>query len=143
MKLLGPNDATYTPCVGLLASPYTSGSNESEILVYWVAPPAESCPNEYGKPLKMVYSMVTDPCLSQEVLTTAETLIDFYKTHPRVVSFRDQVLLQIQVSVLNLRLPNREQSFIATVTSISTVSMFRRTITYRISLVFCSAHIIQ
>ena len=91
MKLLGPSDASYTPCVGMLVSPYTSGSNESDMLVYWVVPPPESCPQEYGKPLKMVYTMVIDPCLSQEVLTTIENLVEFYKTHPRVVVFKDQV----------------------------------------------------
>ncbi len=91
MKLMGPSDASYSPSVGLIASPYTSGSSESDMLVYWVVPPPESCPLEYGKPLKMIYTMVTDPCLSQEVLSSIEAMIAFYKTHPRVVIFRDQV----------------------------------------------------
>jgi hypothetical protein len=35
--------------------------------------------------------MVTDPCLSMEVVTTIEAMVEFYKLHPRVVVFRDQV----------------------------------------------------
>ena len=35
IKLLGSSDATYSPCVGMILSPYTSGSTESELLTYW------------------------------------------------------------------------------------------------------------
>ena len=57
---------------------------------------------EYGKPLKMIYTMVTDPCLSQEVLSLVETMITYYKSHPRVVPFRDQVILSMFFfSILN------------------------------------------
>ena len=103
MKLLGPNDASYSPCIGLLASPYTSGSSESDMLVYWVVPPPESCPMEYGKPLKMIYTMVTDPCLSQNVLSLVDTMISYYKTHPRVVMFKEQVLRSRAFLVVPLR----------------------------------------
>ena len=35
IKLLGSSDATYSPCIGMILSPYTSGSTESELLTYW------------------------------------------------------------------------------------------------------------
>ena len=35
IKLLGSSDATYSPCIGMVLSPYTSGSTESELLTYW------------------------------------------------------------------------------------------------------------
>ena len=35
IKLLGSSDATYSPCIGMIISPYTSGSTESELLTYW------------------------------------------------------------------------------------------------------------
>ena len=35
IKLLGSSDATYSPCIGMIVSPYTSGSTESECLTYW------------------------------------------------------------------------------------------------------------
>ena len=35
IRLLGSSDATYSPCVGMVISPYTSGSTESELLTYW------------------------------------------------------------------------------------------------------------
>ena len=37
IKLLGSSDATSSPCIGLIVSPYTSGTPESEILSYWVS----------------------------------------------------------------------------------------------------------
>ena len=35
IRLLGSSDATYSPCIGMIISPYTSGSTESELLTYW------------------------------------------------------------------------------------------------------------
>ncbi len=90
IKLLGNSDASYSPCVGLMTSPYASGSNESIILPYWVLPPPDTVPPEYGKPMKMGYSLVTDPCLSQETLNLITQLVQFYKTHPRRVRFTQQ-----------------------------------------------------
>lgn len=43
-------------------------SLESSIVVYWVYPPSETNPTDYGRPMRMSYSAITDPCLSSEVL---------------------------------------------------------------------------
>ena len=75
VKLLGSSDATYCPCVGLINVPFTSGSNESDHVFYWVVPPPESNPNDYGKPMKMSYTKVTDPCLSQDMLDQLDKTI--------------------------------------------------------------------
>ena len=77
VKLLGTSDATYCPCVGLMSKPYNMQGLESDSLFYWVVPPLESSPNEYGKPMKMSYSVVTDPCLSQDLLEQIDRVIDF------------------------------------------------------------------
>ena len=71
IKLLGGGGVdTYTPCVGLICSPYdpASKSLDSSIVVYWIYPPSESNSQDYGKPMRMSYSAITDPCLSEEVL---------------------------------------------------------------------------
>ena len=42
IKLLGNGDATYTPCVGLICSPFepTARTLDSSIVVYWIYPPS-------------------------------------------------------------------------------------------------------
>ena len=44
-----------------------------------VPPPENGHAQEYGKPLKMSHAIVTDPCLSTEVLQQVEECIMFYK----------------------------------------------------------------
>ena len=44
-----------------------------------VPPPENGHAQEYGKPLKMAHAIVTDPCLSVEVLQQIEQCIMFYK----------------------------------------------------------------
>ena len=70
-----------------MTSPFTSMSNESSVLAYWVVPPPDTIPVEYGKPMKMNYSVVTDPCLSQETLNHITAVIQYYNTHPDKVNF--------------------------------------------------------
>jgi hypothetical protein len=74
----------------MIISPYTSGSTESELLTYWTVPPPENGhAQEYGKPLKMSHAIVTDPCLSTEVLQQVEECIMFYKDQKKQVKFKD------------------------------------------------------
>jgi len=88
IKLLGSSDATYSPCIGLIVSPYTSGTPESEILSYWVCPPPENVyPQEYGKPLRMTHSVVQDPCLSTEMLSQIEGTILYYSNQQERVPY--------------------------------------------------------
>lgn len=87
IKLLGNSDSSYSPCVGIMASPFTSMANESSLLAYWVVPPPDTIPVEYGRPMKMEYSVVTDPCLSQEALNQITLVIQYYQSHPHRVDF--------------------------------------------------------
>ena len=70
IKLLGNGVETYTPCVRLICSPYEASAKtvDSSIVVYWIYSPLEHNPQDYGMPMRMSYSAITDPCLSQEVL---------------------------------------------------------------------------
>ncbi len=79
MKLLGQSDASYTPCVGLSVRPFANLQNESDMSFYWVVPPPENSPQEYGKPMKMQHTMVQDPCLAQDILEQVDSVLEFYK----------------------------------------------------------------
>lgn len=84
VKLLGNSDASYTPCVGLIVKPFASLQNESDLCFYWVLPPPENSPQEYGKPMRMSHSVVQDPCLSQDCLEQLDGIIEYYKeNHPK------------------------------------------------------------
>jgi len=89
IKLLGNGNETYTPCVGLICSPYeaTAKSLESSIVVYWIYPPSESNSQDYGRPMRMSYSAITDPCLSSEVLQQIDKVTTFYTAKPSSVDF--------------------------------------------------------
>lgn len=52
------------------AAPYMQEnvSLESSVVCYWVVPPPENKPHEYGKPMVMSYSQFQDQYLSQEAL---------------------------------------------------------------------------
>lgn len=53
-----------------VAAPYNkdSLSLESTVVSYWVVPPPENRPLEYGKPMLMSYSVVQDQYLTQDTL---------------------------------------------------------------------------
>jgi hypothetical protein len=52
---------------------------DSSIVVYWAFPPSEGSPQDWGRPMRMSYSAITDPCLSEEVVNSVDKVINFYK----------------------------------------------------------------
>ncbi len=90
IKMLGVSDASYTPCVGLSVRPFANLHNESDLCFYWTAPPPEASPQEYGRPMKMQYSVMQDTCLSQEVLDQIDGVVRFYRQSEKSpVQFKD------------------------------------------------------
>ncbi|KAJ1519827.1 hypothetical protein ONE63_004073 [Megalurothrips usitatus] len=89
MHMKGSSDSSYTPCIGVICSPYfTDTSNvESSIVSFWVAPPPENKPLEYGKPMLMNYSVVQDNNLHPDVLKEMADLVDFYKDMHDFIDF--------------------------------------------------------
>ena len=85
IKLLGNNDASYTPCVGVICSPYEkeSKSSESSIIFYWVYPPGENICQDFGRPMRMSYSVIKDPCLSEDVLQNIDKIISHFNSQPK------------------------------------------------------------
>ncbi|XP_040580727.1 MPN domain-containing protein [Lepeophtheirus salmonis] len=77
VKMLGTSDASYTPCIGMIISTYGPRNGPSDTLAYWIVPPPETNngTQEYGKPMSMIYHIVSDPCLSSEVLDTIKSVI--------------------------------------------------------------------
>ena len=85
IKLLGSNDANYSPCIGVICSPYDRGSKSSDsssIIFYWVYPPGENTCQDFGRPMRMSYSVITDPCLSEDVLQHIDKIINFFNSQP-------------------------------------------------------------
>ncbi|XP_059473619.1 MPN domain-containing protein-like isoform X2 [Neocloeon triangulifer] len=99
IKMKGPSDATYTPCVGVICSPYyqpeiesTSKLNlESSIMCYWVMPPPDNRPLEYARPMLMSYSVAQEQFLSQDALNEMKKCAEFYKGEPDAIKFADKV----------------------------------------------------
>ena len=87
IRLLGNNDSTYTPCVGLVCAPYQpdAKTEQSSIIVYWMFPPGENTHQDCGKPMRMSYSAITDPCLSEEIIQQVDRVICWSRTQPSPV----------------------------------------------------------
>lgn len=85
IKMRGPTEASYTPCVGFICSPYNDVNNalESSILSFWVLPPPENRPAEYGRPMLMSYSLVQDETLSEDIKEEMMLTVDYYKQFNR------------------------------------------------------------
>lgn len=81
IKMRGISDETYTPCIGLICSPYYSENPtlESSITAFWVVPPAENRSMEYGRPMSMQFSVNQDLEMSDHIKTEMVLAIDYYQ----------------------------------------------------------------
>ena len=70
IALKGDNESSYLPCIGLICSPYdvSNESPESSYQSFWVMPPPEYRPYEYGRPMQMMFSVTRDSFLTQDLL---------------------------------------------------------------------------
>nr|XP_023029889.1 MPN domain-containing protein-like [Leptinotarsa decemlineata]XP_023029890.1 MPN domain-containing protein-like [Leptinotarsa decemlineata] len=94
IKMKGTSDNSYTPCIGVIVSPYNyeNSSLESSIIAYWVIPPPETKPNEYGRPMLMSYSVVQDTVLTFHVKDELKKCIDYYKKENDFINFGERYL---------------------------------------------------
>ncbi|XP_015608876.1 uncharacterized protein LOC107274341 isoform X2 [Cephus cinctus] len=81
IKMKGPSDNGYTPCIGLICSPYNVDSScyESNFNVFWSLPPPENRPHEYPRPMLLSYSLSQEHFLSQDALEEIKRCVEFYK----------------------------------------------------------------
>ncbi|XP_073400702.1 MPN domain-containing protein isoform X3 [Dendrobates tinctorius] len=69
LKLQG-SDNSFQPCLGLICAPYFRGNHgtQSTICPFWVMPPAEHRPNDYGIPMEVEVAYIQDSFLTNDIL---------------------------------------------------------------------------
>ncbi|KAJ2953676.1 hypothetical protein O0L34_g1293 [Tuta absoluta] len=80
IKLRGPSEISYIPCIGVICSPYNPESPvlESSLTFFWVVPPPEQRPTEYPRPLLLQYNMLNDTHLSTHAMDQIKKSIKYY-----------------------------------------------------------------
>lgn len=63
---------------------------ESNIIAYWVIPPPEAKPNEYGRPMLMSYSVVQDSILPSNMMEEMKKCAKYYSREKDFVQFLDK-----------------------------------------------------
>ncbi|XP_069505475.1 MPN domain-containing protein [Ambystoma mexicanum] len=90
LKLQG-SDNCFQPCLALICGPYHHGNQgmESKMSPFWVMPPAEQRPNDYGIPMEVEATYVQDTFLTNDVLHEMMMLVDYYKGASDMVKFQE------------------------------------------------------
>uniref|UniRef100_A0A8C6WE35 MPN domain-containing protein n=1 Tax=Neogobius melanostomus TaxID=47308 RepID=A0A8C6WE35_9GOBI len=89
LRLQGSNNG-FQPCLAFsLLGPYYHGNQgvASTITPFWVVPPAEQRPNDYGIPVAVEVTYVQDNFLTSDVLNEMMLIVDYYKGAPDLVQF--------------------------------------------------------
>ncbi|XP_063529251.1 MPN domain-containing protein CG4751 [Cydia strobilella] len=93
IKMRGPSEISYIPCIGVICSPYNPESPvlESSLTCFWVMPPPEQRPTEYPRPLLLQYNMIHDTHLTPHAMEQIKNSIKYYFTYPdeTFVNFKD------------------------------------------------------
>ncbi|XP_023368411.1 MPN domain-containing protein [Otolemur garnettii] len=90
LRLQGSSNG-FQPCLALLCSPYYSGNPgpESKIAPFWVMPPPEQRPSDYGIPMDVEMGYVQDSFLTNDIMHEMMLLVEFYKGAPDLVRFQE------------------------------------------------------
>uniref|UniRef100_A0A2K6LZ39 MPN domain-containing protein n=1 Tax=Rhinopithecus bieti TaxID=61621 RepID=A0A2K6LZ39_RHIBE len=90
LRLQGSSNG-FQPCLALLCSPYYSGNPgpESKISPFWVMPPPEQRPSDYGIPMDVEMAYVQDSFLTNDILHEMTLLVEFYKGAPDLVRLQE------------------------------------------------------
>uniref|UniRef100_A0A671US08 MPN domain-containing protein n=1 Tax=Sparus aurata TaxID=8175 RepID=A0A671US08_SPAAU len=90
LRLQGSNNG-FQPCLGIICGPYYHGNQgvASTITPFWVVPPPEQRPNDYGIPVAVEVTYVQDNFLTSDVLNEMMLLVDYYRTAPDLVQFKN------------------------------------------------------
>ncbi|NWV45960.1 MPND protein, partial [Daphoenositta chrysoptera] len=102
---------------GAVEEPFYPGNPgvESKIAPFWVMPPPEQRPNDYGIPMDVEVTYIQDGFLTNDVVQEMTLLVEFYKGAPDLVKFQelwsqDQTYLDKMKGSLASRTP-KDQSF--------------------------------
>uniref|UniRef100_A0ABM5EM72 MPN domain-containing protein isoform X1 n=1 Tax=Pogona vitticeps TaxID=103695 RepID=A0ABM5EM72_9SAUR len=90
LKLQGSSN-NFQPCLALICGPYFHGNQgvESKISPFWVMPPPEQRPYDYGIPMEVEVTYIQDGFLTNDILHEMMLLVEFYKGAPDLVKFQD------------------------------------------------------
>ncbi|KAK2087074.1 hypothetical protein P7K49_032981 [Saguinus oedipus] len=90
LRLQGSSNG-FQPCLALLCSPYYSGNPgpESKISPFWVMPPPEQRPSDYGIPMDVEMAYIQDSFLTNDILHEMMLLVEFYKGAPDLVRLQE------------------------------------------------------
>uniref|UniRef100_K7G9V7 MPN domain containing n=1 Tax=Pelodiscus sinensis TaxID=13735 RepID=K7G9V7_PELSI len=90
LKLQGSNNS-FQPCLALICGKGGAGEpgGQSKISPFWVMPPPEQRPNDYGIPMEVEVTYMQDGFLTNDVLQEMMLLVEFYKGAPDLVKFQD------------------------------------------------------
>ncbi|XP_075060901.1 MPN domain-containing protein isoform X2 [Mixophyes fleayi] len=90
LKLQG-SDNSFQPCLGLICGPYFHENQgiQSAICPFWVMPPAEHRPNDYGIPMEVEVTYAQDSFLTNDILHDMILLVEFYKGGPDQTTFQN------------------------------------------------------
>uniref|UniRef100_A0A8C1JN11 MPN domain-containing protein n=1 Tax=Cyprinus carpio TaxID=7962 RepID=A0A8C1JN11_CYPCA len=88
LRLQGSSNG-FQPCLGIICGPYYQGNQgvASTITPFWVVPPPEQRPNDYGIPVAVEVTYVQDHFLTTDVLNEMMLLVEFYRSAPDLVQF--------------------------------------------------------
>uniref|UniRef100_A0A673IXT3 MPN domain-containing protein n=1 Tax=Sinocyclocheilus rhinocerous TaxID=307959 RepID=A0A673IXT3_9TELE len=88
LRLQGSSNG-FQPCLGIICGPYYHGNQgvASTITPFWVVPPPEQRPNDYGIPVAVEVTYVQDNFLTTDVLNEMMLLVEFYRSAPDLVPF--------------------------------------------------------
>uniref|UniRef100_A0A8C2FJG6 MPN domain-containing protein n=1 Tax=Cyprinus carpio TaxID=7962 RepID=A0A8C2FJG6_CYPCA len=88
LRLQGSSNG-FQPCLGIICGPYYHGNQgvASTITPFWVVPPPEQRPNDYGIPVAVEVTYVQDNFLTTDVLNEMMLLVEFYRSAPDLVQF--------------------------------------------------------
>ncbi|NXH95905.1 MPND protein, partial [Pachycephala philippinensis] len=114
---LGGRWDTNTQSPSVPTGPFYPGNPgvESKIAPFWVMPPPEQRPNDYGIPMDVEVTYIQDGFLTNDVVQEMTLLVEFYKGAPDLVKFQelwsqDQTYLDKLKGSLASRTP-KDQSF--------------------------------
>ncbi|KAE8631416.1 hypothetical protein XENTR_v10001185 [Xenopus tropicalis] len=90
LKLQGTENS-FQPCIGMICGPYFQMNEgvESSICPFWVMPPAEHRPGDYGIPMDVEVTYTQDSFLTNDILHQMMMLVEFYKGSPDLIPFQD------------------------------------------------------
>ncbi|XP_035377957.1 MPN domain-containing protein isoform X1 [Electrophorus electricus] len=88
LRLQGSSNG-FQPCLGIICGPYYHGNQgvASTITPFWVVPPPEQRPNDYGIPVAVEVTYVQDNFLTTDVLNEMMLLVEYYRAAPDLVNF--------------------------------------------------------